>query len=66
MSGSYLTAKRGAELPQSKLSVELARSIREEHVLYSRKHGAPALAARYGLHRRTIEKVLSYETWRHA
>lgn len=56
---------RGEALPHAKLTDAMVRAIRAEYVPYSKTHGAPALAKRYGLHRRTVEKVLSYETWFH-
>ena len=48
--------------PNAKLKPEQVRAIRMN------RHGktAKALAAEYGVHYRTIEKVRSYETWRKA
>jgi hypothetical protein len=60
-----LYARRGSDLPHAKLTDEAVRAIRAEHRPYSRTHGAPALARKYNLHRRTIEKVLSYASWVH-
>ena len=61
LSTAIFTAKRGFDLPQSKLNPELVREIR------TNRHGmtARAQADRYGVHYRTIEKVRHYETWRH-
>lgn len=67
-----LKVKRGMDLPQSKLNEQLVKRIREEYAMgqeeiarlrarYSRK----ALAKEYGVHIKTIEKVLTYETWSH-
>lgn len=58
-------AARGTRLPQSKLDDAKVREIRATHVPFSRTDGAPAIARRLGLHQRTVEKVLSFETWRH-
>lgn len=58
-------APRGSKLPQARLTEALAAQIRADYVPNSRTHGAPALARRYGVHRRTIEKLLSWDTWRH-
>lgn len=58
-------AKRGEQLPHSRLTAATVREIRAAHVPYCRTHGAPALARRYGLHRRTVEKVLAYASWAH-
>lgn len=59
-------AVRGNDLPHAKLTPEQARAIRARHVPYCRRNGAPAIARDLGLHRRTVEKVLAYETWIHA
>ena len=58
---SISTARRGTDLPQSKLNPELVREIR------TNRHGmtAKAQAAKYGVHYRTIEKVRHFESWRH-
>lgn len=65
-------AKRGNELPQSKLNEKLVRMIREEHENKQREiarlnkdHSAKAIAKRYQVHYRTIEKVLEGSTWSH-
>ena len=61
LSTLIITARRGLDLPQSKLNPDLVREIRIN------RHGmtARAQADRYGVHYRTIEKVRHYETWRH-
>lgn len=58
-------SKRGTALPQSKLNDEIVSKMRQEYRPHSRTHGARAIARRLGLHYRTIEKVLTYETWVH-
>ena len=58
--------KRGEDLPQSKCTVELVRKMRAEYRYGCKNWGAPALARRYGLHVRTVEKIIAQETWIHA
>jgi hypothetical protein len=55
-------AKRGNDLPQSKLCADKVRKIRIEI-----ESGATSksLAAEYGVHIRTIDKIRSYKTWVH-
>lgn len=64
--------KRGMELPQSKLMpldvAEIRSAARQRESL--RKHIADnlsnaALARRFQVHERSIEKVLSHEAWSH-
>ena len=54
-------ASRGCELPHSKLTDDIVRRIREN------KDGLTASqwAEYLGVHRRTIDGVRSYRTWRH-
>lgn len=75
--GEYLSrtiehAMRGEDLPQARLTEEDVIAIRaaaerretmrnEINMTLSNE----ALAILYRVHIRTIEKVLSYETWRH-
>lgn len=68
--GAY--AKCGMDLPQTKLPPDAIRKIREaaqKRELLRReineKYSNAALAKEWGVHPRTIEKVLSYETGRH-
>ena len=75
--GEYLSrtrefATRGQDLPQSKLIeldiVSIHSAARQRHNL--RQHIAntlsnEALSKQFGVHIRTIEKVLSRETWGH-
>lgn len=68
----YGKAATGSALPQSKLNDALVRRIRAEHAEKLRKVAqmqrecsAQGMARRYGVHPRTIEKLLAYETWRH-
>lgn len=72
MSGSYWMAKRGEELPWSKLDAETVKKIRRQHERKQRlidrlneRYSAEAFAERLGVHESTITKVLTYETWRH-
>ena len=64
--------RRGIELPWAKLNDEIVRRIRTEHQAKEKakreldaKHGADALAKKYGVSKSNIEKVLTYATWRH-
>lgn len=68
----YSKAKRGLELPWSKLNDTLVKRCREEHAMKERmkreldeKYSAAALAAKYGVSVSAMEKVLSYQSWRH-
>jgi len=65
-------AKRGEELPQSKLTPELVAEIRSARRQREalRKHIAEnlsneALAKKLGVHVRTIEKAITNESWSH-
>ena len=65
-------ARRGAELPQSKLTEELVAEIRSARRQRDalRKHIAEnlsneALAKKFGVHVRTVEKAITNETWSH-
>ena len=67
-----LKVKRGFELPQSKLNESLVKRIREEYEVarkererLQREYSAKGLAKKYGVHIRTMEKMLSGETWGH-
>ena len=59
--GAYQSALRGEKLPQSKLDAEKVRAIRLN------RHGKTAkdLAAEYGVHIRTIDKVRDRRSWAH-
>ena len=64
--------KRGEELPQSKMSdddiqaIRSAAKQRENMRKYIKDNlSNEALARQFGVHNRTIEKILSFETWRH-
>lgn len=63
---------RGTDLPQSKLTPEQVSAIRSAAIQrenlrrYIRENlSNEALATQYGVHRRTIEKVLQGESWSH-
>lgn len=63
---------RGMDLPQSKLmdldvgAIRSAATQRENLRQYIRDNlSNEALARRFGVHVRTVEKVLSCESWRH-
>ena len=62
--------RRGLELPQAKLMpldvAEIRSAARQRQKLRSyiaSNLSNAALAAKFGVHERTIEKVLSHETW---
>lgn len=72
MTAVYGHARRGMELGQSKLNDDLVRKIRAEHAakeelkrVLDANFSAEAFAKRYGVHKNTIDKVLTYATWRH-
>ena len=72
MSAVYGKMARGSELPQAKLNEALVRQIRAQHAakeelkrVLDREFSAAAFARRYGVGVTTVEKVLSYATWRH-
>ena len=63
---------RGESLPQSKLTDEEVHAIRDAAVRrevmrreITNTLSNDALAKTYGMHPRTIEKVLSFESWGH-
>lgn len=65
-------AKRGEELPQSKLTAELVAEIRSarrqrealrDHIRNNLSN--EALAKKLGVHVRTIEKAITNESWSH-
>jgi len=53
------TAKHGRDLPQAKLDEQKVREIRRQHGPMTLKQQAE----KYGVHWRTIEKVVRGETW---
>jgi hypothetical protein len=64
--------KRGFDLPQTKLPPLAVVAIREAarkrdqlRAEINQKYSNAALAKQWGVHVRTIEKVLAYETARH-
>ena len=70
--GAYLTCRRGEDLPQSKLTEADVRKIKRLHAkkqaLVKRLHdryGCKGLAAQFGVHECTIEKVLQRNSWVH-
>ena len=65
-------ANRGSSLPQAKLDESKVAKIRRDHcrarklrTSLEKKYSAEGLAKQYGVHPRTIEKILSWETWVH-
>ena len=62
---AFELARRGQQIRHAKLTEESVRQIRREYRYGCRVSGAPAIAKRMGLHRRTVEKVLCGETWAH-
>jgi len=67
--GAYITAPRGKKLPQTKLTPEQVQEIRrvyawKQHQVakLNAEFSAKGLAQLYGVHVRTIEKALKYET----
>jgi glutamate 5-kinase len=67
-----LSAKRGSDLPQSKLDekevIKIRRQYAKAQLAIARiqsRWTAKGIARTYGLHHRTIEKILSGATWTH-
>ena len=58
---AHALAKRGTDLPQSKLNPELVRQIRRNPNGWTAKRWAEEL----GVHVRTVEAVRSYKNWSH-
>jgi hypothetical protein len=63
---------RGDRLHQSKLTEQDVRQIRELHAFkqaeikrLNESLGIEAIADKFEVHPRTIEKVLTFETWKH-
>lgn len=63
---------RGQELPQSKLldmdviDIRSAKRQRDALLAHIKENlSNDALAKRFGIHQRTLEKILSRETWSH-
>ena len=72
MGANRITAKRGMELSWTKLPPGAIADIRAAAVERERlrkeitdRLSNKALAKKWGVHHRTVEKVLSYETARH-
>lgn len=57
--GARANARRGAQLPQTKLNVEHVRAIRTNRTGMTMR----AQAQQFGVHKRTIEKIHYRETW---
>ena len=72
LSTAKFTAKRGFDLPQTKVPplavVAIREAARKREAMrqeINAKYSNAALAKQWGVHVRTIEKILSYETARH-
>ncbi|NHR08375.1 hypothetical protein HA052_24595 [Chromobacterium haemolyticum] len=70
--GARLYAKHGTELPQAKADEAVVARIRRLHARkqrlierLNRDYSAAGLARRFGLHVRTVEKMLRRESWAH-
>ena len=67
-----LKVRRGSDIPWSKLTEDDVRICRELHA-YKMAEVARlesslsinALAEKFGVHPRTMEKVLNFDTWKH-
>lgn len=57
--GAKACALRGEKLPHSKLDAEKVRYVRKN----PKGMTAKQLAAKFGVHKRTIDKVRDGETW---
>lgn len=70
--GARLYALHGTELPQAKADEAVVTKIRRLHARkqrlierLNRDYSAAGLARRFGLHVRTVEKMLRRESWAH-
>lgn len=75
--GEYLSrtkefALRGQELPQAKLlemdviDIRSMKRQRDNMIKYIKENlSNDAICAKHGIHHRTLEKILSRETWSH-
>lgn len=70
--GHYQCHARGEELSHSKLNEKKVSELRRLHKAkqdqidsLNRVFSIEAFAKKYGVHPRTIEKALRYETWSH-
>lgn len=57
----HLYAVRGEQLPQARLDADTVRRIRRNWCGWTARQWAEHL----GVHRRTVENVQHYVTWRH-
>jgi len=64
--------RRGTDLPQSKLTDDDVRKIRELHKYkideikrLNDSLSMSAIADKFDVHVRTIEKIVSFQTWKH-
>lgn len=64
--------KRGMDLPQTKLPPKAIVEIRKAAAMraelrreITEKYSNAALAKKWGIHPRTVEKILNFETWSH-
>jgi transcriptional regulator GlxA family with amidase domain len=65
-------AKRGFDLPQTKIPplavIAIREAARKREAMrkeITERYSNEALAQQWGVHKRTIEKILSYETAKH-
>ena len=65
-------AVRGSALPQSKLNEQTVAKIRRDYARARKlrakletEYSAAGFAKKYGIHTRTVEKILSWQTWIH-
>lgn len=67
-----MKVKRGEDLPHARLTADDVRLIRQIHAdkqeqiaRLNETCSVQALAEKFEVHPRTIEKVIGFETWRH-
>lgn len=72
VANARLIARRGSECGQSKLDEATVAMIKRQHARKQRlvrklhdMYGIEAIAKRFGVHARTIEKVLQRDSWIH-
>lgn len=65
MDSAPINPPRGERQHNARLTPDIVRALRAEHMAYIRGRGYSALAKRYGVAWPTVRDVVTYRTWRH-